>query len=260
MKYGFVSMIAAAAVLSIVAVGQQKSSGHPDFSGIWAYSVDQPPNGLKQTINGKTVVGLPDLSGRRAAREQVKGALPSQATPQYKPEFLAKVKELDANQSRKDGVFYCGRPGVPRLGPPRKVVQSASEMIFLYEDMSGDTFRIVPINGKHNPDLDPSFNGDAIGRWDGNTFAVESVNFDDETWFGELGYFHSDQMKVIERMWMQGDQMAYQVTVEDPKVLAQPWTMAPRLIKRSGAPLLESPKCVDSDGALLTNNDHHGQR
>ena len=124
MRYGFLS-IAAVAILSVVAVGQQKSSAHPDFSGIWAYSVDQPPNGLKQTINGKTVVGLPDLSGRRAAREEVKGALPSQATPQYKPEFLAKVKELDANQSRKDGVFYCGRPGVPRLGPPRKVVQSA---------------------------------------------------------------------------------------------------------------------------------------
>jgi hypothetical protein len=259
MRYGFVSMIAAAAVLSVVAVGQQKSSGHPDFSGIWAYSVDQPPNGLKQTINGKAVVGLPDLTGRRAAKE-VQGALPSQPAPQYKPEFLAKVKELDANQSRKDGVFYCGRPGVPRLGPPRKVVQSANEMIFLYEDMSGDTFRIVPINGKHNPDIDPSFNGDAIGRWDGNAFVVESVNFVDETWFGELGYFHSDKMKVIERLWMQGDQMAYQVTVEDPKVLAQPWTMAARLIKRSDSPLLESPKCIDSDGALLTNSDHHGQR
>jgi hypothetical protein len=54
--------------------------------------------------------------------------------------------------------------------------------------------------------------------------------------------------------------MAYQVTVEDPKLLAQPWTMAPRLIKRSDLPLMESPKCVDSDGDKLTNNDHHGQR
>ena len=259
MKYGFVAMIAAAG-LSAVVMGQQKSAGHPDFSGIWAYSVDQPAGGLKQVINGKEVIGRPDLSGRRPARVEVKGALPFQTAPQYKPEFVAKQKQLDANQSRTDGVFYCGRPGVPRLGPPRKVLQSANEMIFLYEDMSGDTFRIVPINGKHNPDLDPSFNGDAIGRWDGNTFVVESVNFVDETWFGELGYFHSDQMKVIERMWMQDDQMAYQVTVEDPKVLAQPWTMAPRLIKRSDAPLLESPKCVDSDGALLTNSDHHGQR
>lgn len=252
--------IAAAAVLSVALMAQQKSSARPDFSGIWAYSVDQPPGGLKQVINGQTVIGRPDLSGRRPARAEVAGALPFQAAPVYKPEALAKVKDLEANQSRTDGVFYCGRPGVPRLGPPRKVLQSANEMVFLYEDMSGDTFRIVPINGKHNPDLDPSYNGDAIGRWDGNTFVVESVNFVEETWFGELGYFHSDQMKVIERMWMHGAEMAYQVTVEDPKVLAQPWTMAPRLIKRSDLALMESPKCVDSDGALLTNNDHHGQR
>jgi len=259
MKYGLVAM-AGAVLMSVAVMGQQKSSGHPDFSGIWAYSVDQPPGGLKQVIDGKTLVGRPDLSGRRPAQVEVKGALPWQAGPQYKAEFQAKVKELDSNQSRTDGVFYCGRPGVPRLGPPRKVVQSANEMIFLYEEMSGDTFRIVPINGKHTPDLDPSFNGDAVGRWDGNTFVVESVNFVDETWFGELGYFHSDQMKVLERMWIQDGQMAYQVTVEDPKVLAQPWTMAPRLIKRSDLALVESPKCVDSDGGKLTNNDHHGQR
>jgi hypothetical protein len=126
--------------------------------------------------------------------------------------------------------------------------------------MSGDTFRIAPINGKHNPDLDPSYNGDAVARWEGEKLVVESVNFVEDTWFGEFGYFHSDQMKVTEYLWLQGDQMAYQVKVEDPKVLAQPWVMAPRLIKRSDSPLQESPVCVESDGPLLKNNDHHGQR
>ena len=259
MKTKVLMMIAAAAMVTVAALAQQKST-RPDLSGGWAYSVDQPPNGVKQVINGKTVVTLPDLSGRRAATTPVAGALPSQNAPVYKPEFEAKRKQLDASQSRTDGVFYCGRPGVPRLGPPRKIVQLPTEMIFLYEDMSGDTWRIVPINGKHNPDLDPSFNGDAVGRWEGGEFVVETVNFVEDTWFGELGYFHSDQMKVTERMWLQGNELAYQVTVEDPKVLAQPWTMAPRLIKRSSDALVESPVCVDSDGPLLKNDDHHGQR
>jgi hypothetical protein len=50
------------------------------------------------------------------------------------------------------------------------------------------------------------------------------------------------------------------VTVEDPKVLAAPWTMPVRVVKPSSEPLEESPKYVESDAAKLINNDHHGQR
>jgi hypothetical protein len=253
MKRALVYLACAASI----AAAQTK---HPDLSGVWAYSVDQPKNGVRQVIDGKTVVALPDLEGR-AARTEVKGALPFQAVPSYKPEFQAKVKELDANQSKADGVFYCGRPGVPRLGPPRKIVQLADEIIFLHEDMSGDTWRIIRMDGKgHRKGIDPSYNGDSIGWWEGDKLVVEAVNFVEDTWFGELGYLHSDAMKVTEYFWPQGDMLAYQVKVEDTKVLTQPYVMAPRLIKRSDVPLEESPVCVESDGGKLTNLDHHGQR
>jgi hypothetical protein len=258
MTHRFLAILAAAAMSASFSVAQQK---HPDLSGIWAYSVDQPPNGVKQTVDGKAIVNLPDLSGRRPASEEVRGSLPFTPRPNYKPAFAAKVKELDANQSRADGVFYCGRPGVPRLGPPRKIVQMPTETIFLYEDMSGDTWRIVPTNTRErDPDLDPSFNGDAIGWWEGDKLVVESVNFVENTWFGELGYMHSDQMKVTEYLWLQEGNLAYQVKVEDPEVLAEPWVLAPRLIKPSDSRLLESPVCVDYDGPRLQNSDHHGQR
>lgn len=266
----FAWILAAAALATVLALAQaQQKSGsapqHPDLSGVWAYAVDQPPLGVRQVIDGKVTVGLPDLTGRQAAREEVPGALPFQDEPSYKPELQAKVKELDAQQSRTDSVFYCGRPGVPRLGPPRKIVQLPKETIFLYEDMSGDTWRIIPTDGptgapKHDPDLDPSYNGDAIGWWDGGQFVVESVNFVEDTWFGELGYFHSGQMKVIERLWLDGGKLAYQVTVDDPGVLTRPWTMAPHLIKPSDMALQESPVCVDFDGPRLKNDDHHAQR
>jgi len=67
-------------------------------------------------------------------------------------------------------------------------------------------------------------------------------------------------MKVTERLWRQGEQLAYQVIVDDPKVLTQPWIMAPRLIKPSTEPLLETPACVEDDAHRLQNNDHHTQR
>jgi hypothetical protein len=260
--------LAAAMLLGASAAAQQKPSevkrinGRPDLSGLWTYSIDLPARALKQVVGGQTVIQAPDRSGRLPARVEVTGAVPSwTATPSYKPELQEKVKATYDNQTKTDNTFLCGRPGVPRLGPPRKIVQLPEEMIFLYEEMSGDAYRVIPTNGrKHNPDADPSYNGDAIGRWEGDVLVVESVNFVRNTWFGELGYFHSDAMKVTERLWRQGENLAYQVIVDDPKVLTQPWIMAPRLIKPSTEPLLETPDCVEDDAHRLANSDHHTQR
>jgi hypothetical protein len=253
-----------ALTLSATAWGQQKprTNARPDLSGVWTYSIDLPARALKQVIDGQTIIQAPDRSGRLPAREEVSGAIQGwTAAPVYKPELEAKVKETYENQTKTDNTFLCGRPGVPRLGPPRKIIQLPDEMIFLYEEMSGDTYRVIPTNGrKHNPDLDPSYNGDAIGRWEGDVLVVESVNFVKNTWFGELGYFHSDALKVTERFWREGENLAYQVIVDDPKVLSQPWIQAPRLIKPTTEPLLETPDCVDDDAHRLTNNDHHTQR
>jgi hypothetical protein len=67
-------------------------------------------------------------------------------------------------------------------------------------------------------------------------------------------------MKVTELFWKQGQDLAYQVTVEDPKALTEPWVMAPRIIRPSTEPLIESAPCVEDDGHRLKNTDHHGQR
>ena len=245
---------------ALVAITAQQKPAHPDFSGIWEFAVATSGGGVKQVVQGKVLGGTPDASARNPAKGGVPGALLSTPAPSFKSEVAAKVKDTEANQSRTDGTFYCGKPGVPRLGPPRKIVQSPTELVFLYEDMSGDQYRIVPINGKHNPDADPSFNGDSIARWEGDTLVVEAVNFVPDTWFGENGYIHSDAMKVTERFWKQGENMAYQVIVDDPKVLMAPWVMAPRIIRPSTEPLIESALCVEDDAKRLTNKDHHLQR
>jgi len=240
----------------------KRVDGHPDLSGIWAYSIDLPGYAIKQVIDGETTIQGADRSGRLPAKADVQGAVPGfTAVPAYKPELQDKVKETYANQTRLDTTFACGRPGVPRIGPPRKIVQLPNEMIFLYEEVSGDVYRVVPTDGrKHPADSDPSYNGDAVGHWEGDVLVVETVNFVDDTWFGELGYFHSNAMKVTEKLWRQGDQLAYQVIVDDPKVLAQPWIQAPRLIKPSTEPLIETPVCIEDDAHRLQNNDHHTQR
>jgi hypothetical protein len=258
----FYCVFAAMLVLPAWAAGQaapRTADGHPDLSGNWAYVVLLPPNALKREANGSAAVAK--LPRGTVARTAVAGALPSTAAPAYKPEFQAKVKYLLDNESKTDQVFYCGQPGVPRIGPPRRIVQLPGELIFLYEDVAGDPYRIIPTDGRaHRADANPSFYGDSVGHWEGGKLVVDVTNFVEDTWFGENGYFHTDAMRVTERFWRDGEDLVYQVTVDDPKVLSAPWTMNPKVVKPSTEPLDESPRCKDEDGPRLLNNDHHAQR
>jgi hypothetical protein len=258
MKHNFLRAATLAAILPCFAVAQPNSKGHPDLSGIWSFVHDLPPVGLKKVVNGKEIVTSPD---RGIARKvTVRGALPSTPEPSYKPEYQAKVKDLFDHENKVDPVFYCVKPGTPRVGPPRRIIQLPAEVVFLYEDVSGDPYRIIPIGGKHNPNGNPSYYGDSIGHWEGNALVIDVTNFVEDTWFGEGGYFHTAAMHVTERLWREGENLVYQVTVDDPNVLTAPWTMAPRVVKPSTEPLEESPRCVEDDGNRLLNDDHHIQR
>jgi hypothetical protein len=250
---------AAAKPAAAVSKIRRAADGHPDLSGIWTFAISIPPGAIAKVVDGQKTVRKADQSARYLQAE-LPGALPWTKEPSYKPELRAKVAELAAHESKVDAVFYCGRPGVPRIGSPRRIVQLPNEFIFFYEEISGDAFRFIPVNGKHHADFNPSYYGDAVAHWEGDTLVVDTTNFVDETWFGEEGYFHSDAMRVTERLWRVGDDLAYQVTVDDPKVLTAPWTNYVHLIKPSDEPLQESPTCKEEDGNRLLNLDHHVQR
>jgi hypothetical protein len=255
---------AAAAKAAPVKPTPRTADGHPDLNGVWSgvggissfFRSEKKEDGSIQIKGGDQFYIFtnkrPDGPPRPAAAQNV---------PSYKPEFAEKVKTLNDNESKLDQVFYCGKPGVPRQGPPRKIMQTPKEVVFLYEDMSGDGYRVIPTDGRpHRADASPSYNGDSVGHWEGDTLVIEATNFVEDTWFGENGYFHSDAMRVIERLTRQGDAILYEVTVDDPKVLTQPWTMNPRKIQVTDEQLEESPRCVEQDGKRLLNSDHHQQR
>ena len=72
--------------------------------------------------------------------------------PLYKPEFWEKVQKLDQNGNAEDPSFGCMPGGVPRMGPPAKIVQTPKELIFLYVSPAaggwGDTYRVIPTDNR----------------------------------------------------------------------------------------------------------------
>lgn len=178
--------------------------------------------------------------------------------PTYRPEVMATVNDLEARQVEEDTVLRCFAPGVPRIGPPDKIVQTPTELVFLYDDYTGNFFRVVPIDGRpHRTDVEPGYLGDAIGWWEDDTLVVETVNFNDDTWLTDDGSFHTTDLRVIERLSIVDDTLQWAATAHDPEVLAEPWELNTRTAYRSDSEILEAPPCIERDLDHLVEPLHH---
>jgi len=159
--------------------------------------------------------------------------------PLYKPEHWDKVIALDMWTNKEDPVMTCQPLGIPRQGPPRRIIQSANDIVFFYTayaDGGGGQaeFRIIPIDGRKHDERqmrETKYMGHTVGSWEGDTLVLDSRGFNDFTWLARGGFFHSDQMRVVERFTRQGNEILYEVTVEDPVVLVEPWVMTPRILR-----------------------------
>jgi hypothetical protein len=170
--------------------------------------------------------------------------------PLYKPEFWERVQYLDENGNKEDTTFSCFPPGVPRLGPPMRIVQTPKDVILMYQNRN--MWRVIPIDGRpHDPEnsQDQTFNGDAVGTWEGDTLVVDVIGFNDVSWLGWPGWFHTNNMRVVERFRREGNTLHYQATVHDLDVLMEPWEMDPRALplNTGNAPYIEDPPCLDFD-------------
>jgi len=162
--------------------------------------------------------------------------------PFYKPQFWEKVQQLDQNGNTEDPGYSCMPLGVPRMGPPNKIVQTPTEMIFLYQVRN--TFRVIPTDGRaHTPDkdLEGTWMGESLGHWEGDTFVIDSVGFSDASWLDIAGYFHSEKMHVIERLLVAGAGVT-----ERPAGRGDAW-----IVSFGVSTLLRSLHVVDSRAAFV---------
>ena len=188
------------------------ADGHPDLSGVWW---------------GGSDVGGPKFSpgGGRG------GGAPRTFASLYKSEFAAKARTLS---DKDDPTLRCVPTAFGTLnvslfdvGAVGQIIATPKMIVMLTETYHG--FRLVPTDGRaHRDDVPPAYRGESVGRWDGDTFVVDTRNFTDNTWISAEGRVspHSDQLHVVERYRrIDARTLEIDATVEDLEALTAPWVV-----------------------------------
>ena len=157
-------------------------------------------------------------------------------------EKSAAMKNVD------DPTVHCFMPGVPRIVSmpmPFEIVQTPKQVVILYEAFRA--FRSIPTDGrKPVGEVLPSYMGDSVGHWEGDSLVVDVKNFNGRIWGPGNMKVTSDALHVVERYTPTGNTIAYEATIEDPKVLTQPYIYRTTLRRPPETRVLEY-ECLENN-------------
>jgi len=187
------------------------ADGHPDLSGLWS-----PERTFIYNIESALAPGE---------------TLPIQA-------WAAKL--ASERMSKDDPEAQCLPTGVPRQAPyPWRILQTPELIYFLFEG-NIHSYRQIFMNREHDPDADPTWYGESVAHWDGDTLVVDSTGFNELFWFDFAGHPHTKQLHVIERFRRPDlGHLDYDVTIDDPGAYTRPFVMHGHSTLETGTDLME---------------------
>ena len=184
-------------------------SGKPDFSGFWSQPMHAEPRGGATTFT----------------RDNMSDFVPG-------GEMLF-IKPRTGDPRLDEPRAYCMPSGFPSayFGPyPVQIVQSGDWLVMVTEYERAT--RLIPLDGRaHREGLEPTYYGDSVGHWEGDTLVIDSRNF--KRWTLDDYYYvdpdeyrmHSDAFRTIERLTrVDENTLSYEFTIDDPKIFTEPWT------------------------------------
>ena len=268
-----VTAVTAAAVSAFITVSMTRTTGQtggrpartadgkPNFGGVWqalneahwdlqahearAAMVTQPGiyNYEYARVPAAPVVALGAAAGVPGSLGVVQG----DGQIPYKPETAALKQQNGENWIDRDPELKCYLPGIPRamyMPYPFAIVQGTGKihMTFAFSNAG----RVIHM-GKVEGPPDDTYMGHSVGRWEGDTLVVDVTDFNGKNWFDRAGNYHSDALHLVERYSpISPDAIRYDVTIEDPKVFAHPWTISMPLYRRleASATVLDYP-CIE---------------
>ena len=173
------------------------------------------------------LAGKPDFSG--VYNFNMGGGRPGSAGSDAPAALKPGAEKYKVVRGPNDSGLYSdcmptGVPGAYFVPYQWQIVQGADRIVILYE--YPHLFRVIPIHGgPHQADLDPTWMGDSIAHWKGETLVIDTVGFNDKT---ELpgGFRHTEGLHVVERFSRPAyDSVQYEATIEDPNVFEKPWKL-----------------------------------
>ncbi len=257
----------------------RRADGKPDLTGNWNRAVN-PVSGNGARRCGPTQVkggGINPEYGCTGGGDnfwiEYAWISPSRfgvlGRPIYKPELWDHIQELDMWTNKYDPVMTCKPLGLPRHGTPTRIVQNDIDVIFFYPinaDYGGgnNEYRNIPTDGRARSALAEdlaTFYGQSIGKWEGDTLVIDSTNFDDSSWLGRGGLIHSGSMRITERLTRVGNELRYDMTIEDPEMFVEPWVMPTRVLTKNdradGGIMAERSPCEVYEEDNVTSQVRH---
>lgn len=201
--------------LNRTAPAPRMADGKPDLSGTWQPESNPYRFDLIQDLKDESV---------------------------FKPSAEAVFQERLKNFRRDDPVTNC-LPGGPSetLNTTYRLVQTPSIVALLFENGIG-RYRQIHLDGRKLPDdPNPSWLGNSVGHWEGDTLAVESSGFNDRSWLDRAGHPHSEKLRVTERFRrIDFGHMQFQITLDDPETLTRPLTFSLMVNYQADTDMMES--------------------
>jgi hypothetical protein len=202
--------------------GQAATSANPglshDLSGVWM----QYPDGDVPGVPGMNAVSnrtRPPLTPWGQSKFDV-------AKPLVGPRAVPGIENNPELRCEPDGP-----PKLLNLPNPFEIVQIPGRVLMFYE--LGHIWRQIWTDGRPLPkDPDPSYLGYSVGKWEGETFVVDTIGFNDKLWDDSYGNPRSDATHLTERYRrLNHDTLELQIIIDDPKAYTKTWVSPPKLHK-----------------------------
>lgn len=151
----------------------------------------------------------------------------------FRPWAKALYEYRQRNLLKDDPLASCLPPGGPRqfMTPfgLQIIDQPDRQRIFIMSGGGNRNWRLIHLDGRapQADDLTPTYYGDSVGRWDGDTLVIHAGAFNERFWMSNGGLPHTEALKVTERISRPDfDTLRYEVTIDDPNTYLRPWTSA----------------------------------
>ena len=202
-------------------------NGKPDLSGVWHVqptSMAEMKQLFGENVDATDIPGMEADTISKYAINLLLDIKPSDSP--LRPEALAILANRKSGSNPADNCLPISIPAAGLVSEPVKIVQAPKMTIMMYE--SDGTYRQIYTDGRGLPKeiAQPAWLGYSIGKWDHDTFVIETTGFNDKGWLDLMGHPRSESLRIVERYRRRDfGHLDVEMTFDDPQLYTRPFSV-----------------------------------